>query len=558
MTIVAAVLFLGILIFVHEAGHFLVAKAFGVGVEVFSFGFGRRLLGFHWHGTDYRLSLVPFGGYVRLRGADPFSEEEGREAVTLPDGDRVDLASLQSRPVWQRLAIYAAGPAANVVLPYFLFVILLMGGEPQSASVVGTVLGGSPAALAGVQPGDEVVEVAGRRVATWSDLEGAWREVAGADAVPVRVVRARRDLHLTVRPVALPADGQPARTVEDVGMRMEVPSTEVTILSADSPAGRAGLAPGDRVESVDGVAVSDWRTLGAALAGAGDRVTLEVRRGGQRLAPVLVAEPRWPPGEAAGLLEGAPTARWGLATATLGVEEVGEDSPAYRAGIRAGSVLLAVDGRRTDSWSEVLEAVAATALEGEGRARATDVAVFQEGVFRTFRVQPDVIQDTDAFGRYYHRPVLGVVRGGSWTAYPTIRVYYPFHQALVRAGEETVGLVTFTVGQIGRLLTGEASPKDSLGGPVEIVRQATAAARAGIFDIARLLGMISISVGIFNLLPVPVLDGGHLLFYGVEAVRGRPVSPAFRERAQMVGVMLLVALMLFVFVLDVGRCVVER
>ena len=558
MSALAAVLFLGILIFVHEAGHFLAAKAFGVGVDVFSFGFGRRLAGFRWRGTDYRLSLVPFGGYVRLRGADPFSEEEGHEAVTLPDGGRVDLGSLQSKSVWKRLAIYAAGPAANVILPYFLFVVLLMGGEPQVASLVGTVVRDSPAAEAGFQPGDEVVEVAGRRVATWIDLEEAWRAAGPSGSVALRVLRARQDLTLTVSvPPATPGR-KPAESVEDAGLRHEVPSTEIVVLSPDSPAGRAGLAAKDLVVSVDGVPVADWGGVAAALGAAGDRVALGLSRDDRRFEATLEADPAFPPAGAAPILEGAPAARWGLATATLGVVEVARDSPAERAGIGKGAVLVAVDGRRADSWSEILQAVAATALEDEKRARPAEVSVFQDGAFRTLGVQPDVVKGTDALGRYYWRPILGVVRGGELAEIRTVKVYYPFPRAVVRAGEETAGLVTFTVGQIARLLTGEASPKESLGGPVEIVRQASAAARAGIFDIARLLGMISISVGIFNLLPVPVLDGGHLLFYGVEAVRGRPVSPAFRERAQMVGVMLLVALMLFVFVLDVGRCVVHR
>ncbi|MBN1337461.1 MAG: RIP metalloprotease RseP [Deltaproteobacteria bacterium] len=558
MTILAAILFLGILIFVHEAGHFVVAKAFGVGVDVFSFGFGRRLVGFHWRGTDYRLSLIPFGGYVRLRGADPFDEEEGREAVTLPDGRRVDLVSLQSRPVWQRLAIYAAGPAANVILPYFLFVVLLIGGEPQVASVVGSVNGGSPAALAGILPGDEVVEVAGRRVATWIDLEDAWREAGTSGPVVLRVNRDRHDLILAVPPPASVSGSEAAWSAADAGLRLETPSTEIAVLSPGSPAGRAGLVSGDRVVSVDGVPVDGWGSLSAALSAVDDSVALGVVRGDRRLDLVLRRQPAWLPPEAAALLEGSAMERWGLTTATLGVVQVSPDSPAARAGIQAGAVLVAVDGRRMDSWSEILEAVAATAVEGERRARPADVAIFQDGAFRSISVQPDVIKDTDALGRYYHRPILGVVRGGTWAASPTVRVYYAVPDALVRAGRETVSLVTFTLGQIARLVTGEASPKDSLGGPVEIVRQASAAARAGIFDIARLLGMISISVGIFNLLPVPVLDGGHLLFYGIEAIRGRPVSPAFRERAQMVGVMLLVALMLFVFVLDIGRCVVPR
>jgi len=146
-----------------------------------------------------------------------------------------------------------------------------------------------------------------------------------------------------------------------------------------------------------------------------------------------------------------------------------------------------------------------------------------------------------------------VARLGSIGDGPTVRRYYGFGQAVVVAGSESIGLVRFTVEQIGRIVTGEVAPQESLGGPVEIMRQATEAAKKGAFGLARYFGMISISVGIFNLLPVPVLDGGTILFCLIEAVRGRPLSVAVRERLLMIGVMLLAALMLFVLVMDVNR-----
>ena len=218
--------------------------------------------------------------------------------------------------------------------------------------------------------------------------------------------------------------------------------------------------------------------------------------------------------------------------------------------------VVAIDGQRCLSWHEVLRDVRSTLLveDGERSARTVSVTVMQQDSARQFSLQPEIIEDTDRFGATYFRPVIGVVRLGFMQRPPQVRVYYPVGQAISRAGSETLLLARFTVQQIGRILTGRVKAEKSVGGPIEIARQATIAAELGIFYFARLLGMISISVGIFNLLPVPVLDGGHLLFYGLEAIRGRPVSALLRERAQIVGVMLLVALMIFVLYLDVGRC----
>ena len=206
-------------------------------------------------------------------------------------------------------------------------------------------------------------------------------------------------------------------------------------------------------------------------------------------------------------------------------------------------------------WGDVLEGVRG-AMEGEGDdagARALDVELVRAGEVKALRLTPQVIRDTDAQGRYYYRPVLGVTRMGELVAGPTTRRYYTFPDALSRGTRETAFLAGFIVEQLGKLLTGEAAVRKSLGGPVEIVRQATIAAEEGLFTMARMMGMLSISLGIINLLPVPVLDGGQLLFYTIEGIRGRPVPQALRERAQQLGVLFLVVLMLSVLVFDVHR-----
>jgi len=576
---IGAVLFLGLLIFVHESGHFVAAKAFGVRVITFSFGFGRRLLGLTHKGTDYRISLIPFGGYVRLAGADPFEEEEEEQERTelawqeleeavpeLPDSitepsERASAAaqeepapsfgsSIQDVSVWKRLVIYAAGPAFNLVVPFFLFSVLLMAGEPQLAAVAGTVVSESPAERAGIQPGDRILQVAGRSVRTWVEMSEAWAE-AGASSLELLVERAGEQLAVTLQG----DQGQDQFGPADFGIRLEVPSTEVGLLSPRSPAGLAGLETGDRLRSVDGQQVLSWSDVEAQLRRADDDVELTWERDGEEQRATLVASEAWIPEAARRWLDDLEFERWGLQTATLVVAAVAEESAAARAGIVEGDFLLAIDERRVGSWHEVLQDIAGC-MVGEGErseARAVSMAILHGGELSWLDLQPEVIEDTDALGRYYYRPIIGVTRLGGWAEGPTVRVYYSPGRALMRAGEESVLLVRFTLVQLGRIVTGQVAPQASLGGPVEIMRQASAAADKGLFDIARLLGMISISVGIFNLLPVPVLDGGHLLFYTLEAIRGRPVSVVVRERAQIIGVMLLVALMLFVLVVDVNR-----
>lgn len=546
MTIVVAVLFLGLLIFIHEVGHFVVAKLFGVDVLVLSFGFGRRLVGFWWRGTDYRLSLIPFGGYVRLRGADPYGDED-------PDAsDAYDERSVQAKPVWQRLLIYLAGPAFNLVLPYFIFVALLLGGEPQPASFVGTVLTGSPADLAGVRAGDRITHVNGVLVNTWEETLEAWEEAPDRSVLALSLERRGQAVELRI-PAPTEGDGAWRRYGELLGVDNDVPSNEACVDDPRSPAGLAGLRECVRVEKVNGETTDDWNQVAGALEQAADRLDLTVSVDGVVSEVALARTADWPPVEAAPM--GPPRNPWGLESASLFVDKVSAGSPAELAGLEAGDHLLAVDGRPVRAWAEVLTEVAATVVqEGEdGTAREVVVSVRRAGATMSVAITPRMTRDKDVFGRYYWRPVLGVTRLGAIGSGPMVRKYYPLGEALVSSGEVSFLLVRTTVEQIGRIITGEVAPQESLGGPVEIMRQASFAARAGIFETGRLLGMISISIGIFNLLPVPVLDGGHILFYLLEAVRGRPVSPALRERAQMVGVMLLVLLMLFVLVMDVRR-----
>ncbi len=558
-SIVAAVALIATLVFIHELGHFLVAKACGVRVTIFSIGFGRRIFGFTHGGTDYRLSLLPFGGYVQMAGADPFGYQDDTDDLDDPE------ASFQRRPIWQRLAVLAAGPAFNLILPIVVFTGLLMAGEPQPAAVVGTVDPGSPAEQAGLWSGDEVRSVAGQPVTTWRELGD---RLAAAEEGPVRleIVREGREQTLTMQ---VPARGSGV----DLGLGHERVDTIAGVADPASPAGKGGVRTGDRVVAVNGVEVKDWTAIARALTAAGDEVRLTVDAEGTERQVTLVADPSWVPPSPT-LIE-APEGRWGLETASLYIGSVGATvddgsgdllsgcrpgvteppSPAMEAGLREGDRFLSLNGQPVRAWGDVLDSVRNT-MEGTGEeatARPVALEVVRDGKILPLTLTPTVIRDTDPFGQYYYRPILGVVRLGSYVDGETTRVYYPFTAAARQAVAETWGLGTFIVGHIGKLLTGEAAVKKSLGGPVEMFRQAGNAAERGLFDWARLMGMLSISLGIVNLLPVPVLDGGQILFYALEGIRGRPLSLAIRERIQQVGLLFLVLLMLSVLVFDIQR-----
>jgi regulator of sigma E protease len=555
MKIPLAVLFLGLLIFIHEFGHFFVAKTLGIGVKVLSLGFGRRLVGFRLGQTEYRVSLVPFGGYVRLHGADPFRDAEDPDDVRFSPSE-----SVNERPIWQRFLVYAGGPIFNLVLPFFLFVGLLVSGQPEPASTVGTVVVESVAWNAGVRAGDRVESVDGAHVDTWNQIEEiVIARRAASEPLWLRVERpdgSASTLSLETPAIAPdPRRDDKRPVIEDFGLRVEVPGTAAGVDDPESPAGRAGIVTGDQVSSVDGVTVKDWLHVSLALEKAADHAVVSFRRDGTEHTAALTADPAWESAREAPSFPEIGPARWGLASTTLFVSGVSDNSSAQKAGVRAGDHILGVDGEPMGSWYEVLRTIGATSDEASESAsvREVQLCIRRDGHVLQMPLQPAMVRDTDLFGRYYWRPVIGVIRMGQYARGPMVIRRYTLFEAVPQAGRETVGLVKGTVEQVGRIVTGQVAPQESLGGPVEIMRQASEAADEGWFYVVQLLGMISISVGVFNLLPVPLLDGGQLIFYAVEGVTGRPVSPVLREKAQIVGFMLLVALMLFVLVADVGR-----
>jgi regulator of sigma E protease len=274
----AFIVVLGLMIFFHEFGHFITAKAFGIRVYIFSFGFGRRLFGFKWGETDLRVSLIPLGGYVKLEGEADDHLSEDTSAL----GDGKDFTS---RPRWQRFLVYLAGPAMNVVLTIAVLTVLYMNGFQIEASlydrpIVGSVDAGSPAAAASLQPGDEILAIDGKPLPTWESAEYAVM-LRPDTALQVRFRRGGQEQEVAVRSTSTSSD-----KVGTIGVH---PLVRVGLVVPGKPAAQAGMRENDAILAIDGKPIRSFNEIPLIVgAAAGKTLVLRVWRDGSTLeVPIM-------------------------------------------------------------------------------------------------------------------------------------------------------------------------------------------------------------------------------------------------------------------------------
>ncbi|TYO85001.1 RIP metalloprotease RseP [Oceanicella actignis] len=418
-TVIPFLIVLGIVVFVHEYGHYIVGRWCGIHAEVFSIGFGKEL--FAWvdrRGTRWRVAALPLGGYVRFLGdSDPASARPDNPALAaMSDEDR--RRAFPAAPLWKRAATVAAGPVFN-----FLLSIVIFAGMALTLGV-----------------GDE-------------------------------------------RPV--------------IGQTFEVPGHPTA------------LRPGDEVLAVDGRPATDFSEL-LELASEGERHRLLVRRDGATIE--LETGPLLPPA----------------------VGGVASGGPADKAGIAPGDVIRAVNGVPARSFADlqkaVREATPPLTLTIEREGRVFDVAL-----------EPQLTPTPTADG-IEMRPLIGVTAAP--LVAPMTRTPGPL-EALAFGATRTWSVIDGSLRYVAAIIGGEAD-SSSLGGPIRIASMSGEAAEAGLASFLGMIGMISASIGLINLFPIPALDGGHLLFYAIEAVRGRPLSDRLAEAATGIGIALVILLMIFV------------
>lgn len=444
--VVAFAVVLGVLIVVHELGHYAMARFCGVKVLRFSVGFGRAL----WScrlgrdATEWVLAAFPLGGYVKML--------DEREAP-VPVRDRHRAFNTQS--VGKRMAIVAAGPIANLVLAVFLYTFIFWEGAPELRALLGDPPAASALAAAGVRGGEEVLRIDGRDVVSLQDLHWQLLKLAGTlESVELETRNLRGEINL--RHVRL------APTLAENG------------LEADFPA-----------------------KLGVTLF-----------------------QPRIPP--------------------RLGVVE--RASVAASAGLQAGDLIVAVDGREVETWGDVVAAVRASP------GRPLPIALLRDS--RRLEVTLTPTSEMQQ-GRLIGRIGVGVARSADVPEL-AITVRYPLALSLRRAVHETLEKAGFSLSMLGKMVVGQVSLKN-LSGPVTIADFAGQSAKLGWASFLKFMALVSISLGVLNLLPIPVLDGGHLMYHMLELLRGRPVSLRALEIGQRIGLSLLFAMMAFALYNDFAR-----
>jgi regulator of sigma E protease len=532
------VILLGLLIFVHELGHFLVAKFFKVRVEVFSLGFGKKIIQFVRGHTTYCISLIPLGGYVKMYGDDPTAE--------IPE-ENVDEA-FNKKPVGQRIGIVLAGPLMNFFFAIVLFTFVALVGEKAVAPFVGDIKPGSFAAQAGFQSGDQVLKINGMAVETWSQVDGFVEDNINRP-LSFEVSRGGQTEQLTVTPKEV-HNKDPLKWANFVGeieglSPLSVSSFIGVDTSSANPALEAGLQPLDRVTAINGEEIKLWRELKEKITGSlGQTVQLEVERFTGNPEASNITDKITLDLSAVGSFE-----QTGIESSELFLSHISPDMPAERSGLLVKDKLLAIDGKKLENWQQVIEIVNGY----KPGAEPFQVSVLRNGETKAFTLAPKINTFMNEHGQEENRYQIGIGQGVYHTIDEfTIQKADGLLVASTRGWQQTIEWTVSISVSFVKMLQAEVSPKN-IGGIVTIGQVASETFKAGLSPYLKIMAIISINLFILNLLPIPILDGGHLVFYSIEALRGAPLSMKKLEIAQQIGLIILMSLMAFALFNDISR-----
>lgn len=559
MDLLYFILLISTLIFVHELGHFAFAKIFGVKVITFSIGFGPTFLRFRGLETEYRVAIVPLGGFVKML-------EESKEGPSILPEDRT--RTFEAQALWKRVVIVLAGPSMNVLFPLVLYTsVFLEVDRAPPPPTVGVVLPGRPAD-GHLLPGDRIVAVDERPVSSFPEVQ---RIVAARAGTPTRfdLLRDQKPLTVTITPADEAVTFEPRELgltehVGQVGFHPSFAASVIGVPRTDSPAYRAGLRTFDRIVAINGRKVERYLDVVNILAAnRGDAVVIALERpidvpralGG--LCDIAVLDPEVatltlaprPPGPSNVDQDARARevlARAGIESADLYAAFVPEGSSEWKAGLRAGDRIESLDGKVLRLWQSMADDL----VLGASRSRTLAWTRGGEPMKGVFQLRKE--EWNDEYGQHYERYVF---RTTHWTPFaPDVTVPEPsplFHAAR-RSIEETSRSIRLTLLTFARLLEGRLS-LSSVSGPITMYDIAGRAGAKGGTSFAWTMAFISINIGLVNLMPIPVLDGGHLFFMMVEALQKRPLPIRAREILSLVGMSVLILLMLIAFKNDVTR-----
>ena len=544
MSVIYFLVLVGVLVVIHEFGHFIAAKLLGFKVMRFSFGFGQPLLRVRGPETEYQIALFPLGGYVRILGEDP-DDDIPEELV---------MRAWSNKPLWQRLIVVFAGPFANFCLPIAIYFVTFAGDTELPAAVVGDVLRDTPADRAGIEPGDEILSIDGETTRYWHDVEQTVHKNIGNE-LRFKLRRAGHSIERFVTPIEYrrrKIEG-PSSRHGLIGITQAPFLPQVGVIDPTSPAGVAGLQTGDLILSVDGSPIPNWRELQSTLSGQARRMNITYMRGQRHQAlGVTLLEPKHAEliTKAEHDMSGNRRTIHGLAPAEMFVAAVEEESPVDLAGLRPGDLVTRLDDKPVRHWI-VLERLLQSQPNREWKlswqrsvgGNVVDMNGTFTQIFKTVR---------DEYGNPAPLLVFGAHSNFERGEGTMISIDGPIRYAASRAVEHGGEAIRVMASSFFSVLRGQA-PSDELGGPIMMFRVASVSGAKGWEALFLLIALVSISVGLINLLPIPVLDGGHILIFVVEALWRQPLATRTRERINVIGLALVAVITVLALRNDVVR-----
>lgn len=506
ITVISFIIVIGILIFVHEFGHFIVAKKTGVEVEKFSLGFGPKIIGFKKGETQYMISAIPLGGYVKMKGENP------DEPLTN------DPKEFSSRSVGVRFAIVAAGPITNFLLVFMLMPLVYYLGINVPAfleqkPVVHWVAKNSPAKVADFKVGDRILTVDEDKVDNWEDYYELIIAKKPNKGITIEIERNGRIQEKILTINFNYANLNPTR----IGLFHKQVSKVGDIFDG-LPAQQAGLEPGDLIKRIADIKIIHWAQMSEVIREyPGEELILNIERKGESLT-------------------------FKIKPAAI-IDEIEKESPAHLAGLKAGDNILTINGKDVSYWKESL---INKAFPKEGKF---SFEVSREGKKLTATVIP---QETKSIGV----SISGRI-GITPFAEEEILKKYGLLDSIKEGFKKTIDLTGKIFFFLKKLFTFELSMKQ-FGGPIMIAKMSGSAAKSGLPSFLLFIAFLSLNLSIINLFPIPVLDGGHLVFLLIELVMRRPLGAKKMEFVQKIGFALIILLMLTVTYNDILRFVPEK
>ena len=522
------IILLGVVVLVHEFGHFIVARMCKVRVEVFSIGFGKPLLKKRSGDTEYRISLVPLGGYVKMLG-ETTSEENEVDEKDLP-------FAFSAKKWWQKVLIVFAGPLFNLIFAFIVLMVVACFMFSAPSSVLEFVSPDGAAYAAGISDGDRIVKINGEDVAVWDDIPSILSPLSGkCDIVTVKVEKAftKEVKTYTVTPKA----GSYTDPFGDTHPRCELGvvraprEPKIFLLKEFS-----GLENGDVVRSIDGEKIERYYELSERIKKPFKKMV--VSRGGKEI------EVDFPEKTAEESAEELVIAYGGLV-----IDEVKSGSYSEKVGVKKGDFITAVNGTEVSAPFQFYS-VMGKLKEGDH----VKLSLIRDG-------NPLDIEFTASFDETENEMTGMRDKRINWGAYfdydPDVKEVYARRNNIVTfpvryAAKEVVDVIGATFKGLAYMISGKISTK-GLGGPIMIFDISKRAADAGVRYFLAIMAMISINLGLINLFPIPVLDGGYVVMYGLEGIFRRTIPQKIKERALMVGLFLLCALMVFAIFNDFAR-----